>query len=273
MKWGACRYRLAVFGGVLLVLIGGLAIAAPLAAPYPPDQQAILQRYRAPDPEHLMGTDGFGRDVFSRAVWASRVSLTVGVVSVLISVVISVLVGGISGFFGGWVDNLLMRLTDLLLVFPTLFLMIAVVAAFGSSLTILVAVLGLMSWQVGARVVRGEVLTVKNREFVMAARTLGAGSMRLLVRHVLPNVVSVVIVSATIRVPQTILLEAGLSYLGLGVQPPTASWGNMVADGKGVLTIAWWASAFPGLFIVATVLGFNLLGDGLRDALDPRMRI
>ena len=265
--------RLSLFGGALLLVIGILAIAAPLVAPYPPDEQAILQRYRPPSPEHLMGTDAFGRDVLSRAIWASRVSLSVGVVSVLISGVIGVVVGGLAGFVGGWLDNLLMRLTDLLLVFPTLFLMIAVVAAFGSSLFLLVTVLGLMSWQAGARVVRGEVLSIKHRDFVLAARALGAGGPRLLVRHVLPNIVSVVIVSATLRVPQTILLEAGLSYLGLGIQPPTASWGNMVADGKVVLTIAWWVSAFPGLFVLATVLGFNLVGDGLRDLLDPRMRV
>jgi peptide/nickel transport system permease protein len=267
------RQRLAMFGAALLLVIGLLAAGAPLVTPYPPDQQAIVQRYRPPSMEHMMGTDGFGRDVLSRAIWAGRVSLSIGLVSVLISIGISVVVGGVAGFVGGWVDNLLMRFTDLLLVFPTLFLMIAVVAAFGSSLTLLIAVLGLTSWPAGARIVRGEVLAVKRRDFVLAARALGVGGARLLVRHVLPNVASVVVVSATIRVPQMILLEAGLSYLGLGVQPPTASWGNMVADAKVALTIAPWASAFPGLFVLATVLGFNLLGDGLRDALDPRMRV
>ena len=262
-----------IVGGLILLVVSALALGAPVLAPYPPEQQSIVIRYRPPTPEHWMGTDGFGRDVLSRAVWASRVSLSIGVVSVLLSMVISTFVGGLAGFYGGTLDNGLMRLTDLMLVFPTLFLMIAVVAAFGSSVPILIGVLGLTSWQVGARVVRGEVLAVKGREFVLAATALGASNGRLLTRHVLPNVVAVVIVSATIRVPQTILLEAGLSYLGLGVQPPVASWGNMVADGKVVLTIAWWVSAFPGLFVLATVLGFNLLGDGLRDALDPRLQV
>jgi peptide/nickel transport system permease protein len=165
-----------------------------------------------------------------------------------------------------------MRLTDAFLAFPTLFLMIAIVAAFGSHLPVLIAVLGLTAWQTGARVVRGEVLSLRSREFVHAARGLGATDARIIVHHILPNLLAVVIVSATIRVALNILLEVGLSYLGLGVQSPLASWGNMVAEGKSVLRAAWWVSAFPGLFIVLTVMAFNLLGDGLRDVTDPRRR-
>jgi peptide/nickel transport system permease protein len=164
-----------------------------------------------------------------------------------------------------------MRFVDMMLAFPTLFLLIAVVAAFGSQVPILIVVLGLTSWQVGARIVRGEVLALKNRDFVVSARALGAGDLRLLAQHILPNILSVVIVSATIRVAVNILLEAGLSYLGLGVQPPMASWGNMVSEGKAVLRVAWWVTAFPGIFIFLTVMAFNLMGDGLRDALDPHM--
>jgi peptide/nickel transport system permease protein len=257
---------------MVIALLCVIALAAPLVAPYPPEAQSLAQRYRPPSAEHVMGTDGFGRDIFSRAVWAARISLTIGVISVLISIGISVLVGSLAGFHGGRVDNILMRFTDMMLAFPTLFLLITIVAAFGNQIPVLIAVLGLTSWQVGARVVRGEVLALKAREFVLAARALGVGDSRLIWRHIMPNVVSVVIVSATIRVPLTILLEAGLSYLGLGVQPPLASWGNMVSDGKAVLRIAPWVSAFPGIFIFLTVMAFNLMGDGLRDAFDPKMR-
>jgi peptide/nickel transport system permease protein len=266
------RNQRAVVGMGIVGLFCALAILAPLLAPYPPEAQTLAERYRPPSPAHLMGSDGFGRDVLSRALWASRISLAIGVVSVLISIVISILIGSLAGFYGGRLDNLLMRFTDVMLAFPTLFLLIAIVAAFGNQVPILIAVLGLTSWQVGARVVRGEVLALKARDFVLAARALGARDARLIVRHLMPNVISVVIVSATIRVALNILLEAGLSYLGLGVQPPLASWGNMVSDGKAVLRLAPWVSAFPGLFIVLTVMAFNLLGDGLRDAFDPRLR-
>jgi peptide/nickel transport system permease protein len=262
----------AMVGAAIVVLLCAIALFAPLLAPYPPEAQALTQRYQPPSWAHPMGTDGFGRDILSRAIWASRISLSVGVLAVLVSITISVVVGSVAGYYGGRVDNALMRFTDMMLAFPTLFLLIAIVAAFGNHIPILIAVLGLTSWEVGARVVRGEVLSIKTREFIQAARALGAGDGRILLRHVFPNVVAVVIISATIRVPLTILLEAALSYLGLGVQPPLASWGNMVADGKAALRIAWWVSAFPGLFILVAVVAFNLLGDGLRDAFDPRMQ-
>lgn len=266
------RNRRAMIGAVVIVVLCLLALGAPVVAPYPPEAQQLSQRLRAPSVEHLMGTDQLGRDVLSRAMWAGRISLAIGVVSVLISVVISVAVGAVAGYYGGRLDDLLMRLTDVMLAVPTFFLLIAIVAAFGNQVPILIAVLGLTSWQVGARVVRGEVLSVKEREFVQAARALGAGDARLILRHIVPNVISVIIVSATIRVPLNILLEAGLSYLGLGVPPPLASWGSMVADSKAVFRVAWWVAAFPGLFIFCTVMAFNLLGDGLRDALDPHMK-
>jgi peptide/nickel transport system permease protein len=267
------RNRRAIVGGLIVVAFCILAIGAPVIAPYAPEAQTLAQRNRPPSLEHLMGTDALGRDILSRAIWASRVSLSIGIVSVLLSAVLSTTIGAVAGYAGGWIDNVLMRLTDAFLAFPTLFLMIAIVAAFGSHLTVLIAVLGLTAWQTGARVVRGEVLSLRSREFVHAARGLGATDARVLVRHILPNLLAVVIVSATIRVALNILLEVGLSYLGLGVQSPLASWGNMVAEGKGVLRAAWWVSAFPGVFIVLTVMAFNLLGDGLRDVTDPRRRL
>jgi peptide/nickel transport system permease protein len=266
------RNRRAVIGAVIIVIFAVLALLAPLIAPYPPEVQQLSQRLRPPSPAHLMGTDQFGRDILSRALWAGRISLPIGVASVLISVIISVLVGAVAGFYGGVVGGALMRFTDIMLAFPTFFLLIAVVAAFGNDVGILIAVIGFTSWPVGARVVRGEVLALREREFVQAAHALGATNARLILRHIVPNVVPVIIVSATIRVPLAILLEAGLSYLGLGVQPPLASWGSMVADAKAVFRVAWWVAAFPGLFIFLVVMAFNLLGDGLRDAVDPRMQ-
>lgn len=258
-------------GAALLVLMCGLALLAPLISPYDPAIGNVADRYEPPSLDHLMGTDGFGRDVLTRALWAGRVSLLIGVSVVAISICISLLVGVVAGLRGGWVDSLLMRITDAMLVFPTLFLLITIVAVFGNDIWILTLVLALTSWQAGARLLRGEVLAVRNREYITAARALGASGLRIGLRHVVPAVTAVVTVTATVRVPFTILLEASLSFLGLGVQPPTPSWGNMIGDAQTVLTTAWWSSVFPGLFIVATVMAFNLLGDGLRDALDPHM--
>ena len=248
-----------------------MALTAPLIAPYAPDAQDMANRFQPPSGEHLLGTDNFGRDILSRCIWAAQVSLSIGVVSVLLSIILAIIIGAAAGYYGGRIDDLLMRFTDMMLAFPTLFLLFTVVALFGNAVVVLIAVLGLTSWQVGARVVRGEILSLKTRDFVVAARSVGVPDLRLVAVHLLPNVVGVIVVGATIRVALNILLEAGLSYLGLGVQPPIASWGNMVADGKTVLRTAWWVTSFPGGFIFVTVMAFNLLGDGLRDAFDPRM--
>jgi peptide/nickel transport system permease protein len=265
------RNRRAIVGGAIVLLLAAMALLAPLIAPYEPDTQNMTDRFAAPSSAHLLGTDNFGRDILSRCLFAGRVSLSIGVISVLLSIVFSVMIGSVAGFYGGNLDNVLMRFTDMMLAFPTLFLLFTIVALFGNDVPVLIAVLGLTSWQVNARVVRGELLSLKVRDFVTAARCIGAGDRRLVVQHLLPNVVGVVVVGATIRVALNILLEAGLSYLGLGVQPPIASWGNMVSDGKTVLRTAWWVTSFPGAFIFLTVMAFNLLGDGLRDAFDPRM--
>jgi len=257
-------------GGAITTLILGAAVFAPWLAPFPPEAQEITQRLQAPTAAHWLGTDGFGRDLLSRVLWGGRVSLAVGLLSMTISVLVGILVGATAGYFGGLLDAMLMRLTELILVFPTFFLLILTVATFGRSVPLLVLVIGLTSWPISARVIRGEVLKVKERDYVLAAQAIGAGQGRILLRHILPNIASVIIVSATVRVGTNILIEAGLSYLGLGVQPPLASWGNMVADGAAVLRSAWWVTAAPALAIFVTVLSFNLLGEGLRDLLDPR---
>jgi peptide/nickel transport system permease protein len=261
--------RLAI-GAALLGAIAAVVLVAPLFVPYAAETQNIALRLRPPTPEHLLGTDAFGRDVFARLLAGGRVSLAIGVLSMAVTVAVGVIVGALSGYFGGIADALLMRATELVMVFPTFFLIILVVATWGSSVPLLVLVIGLTAWPVGARVIRGEVLKVRSRDYVLAARTIGAPALRIIARHVFPNVVAVVIVSATIRVGTNILVEAGLSYLGLGVQPPLASWGNMVADSAKVIRTEWWLTAIPAAAIFLAVLGFNLVGEGVRDLLDPR---
>lgn len=273
----ARRFRrdwLAMAGLVVIAVLALLAILAPAVAPYDPTAQndVAATQFLAPSAAHPMGTDLFGRDVLSRVIYGARISLTIGFLAVGLSITLGTLMGAVAGYFGGWIDTLLMRFTDTVLAFPRLILLILIVAIFRPSLLLIILVLGLTQWPGTARIVRGEVLSLREREFVQAARALGFGRARIILRHIVPNVLAPVIVAATLGIGNTIVLEAGLSFLGLGVQPPTPSWGSMVADGRDNLINAWWVATFPGLTIVATVLAFNLVGDGLRDALDPRLR-
>ena len=262
--------RRAVVGAVLLTLLSAASLLAPVLGLYDPDAQRTGGRLEPPSLRHPMGTDTFGRDVWSRALWGGRVSQPIGLLSMAVSVIVGVVVGGLAGFYGGRADGALMRLTEVVITFPTFFLLLTLVAVFGASLPLLILAIGLTSWPITARVVRAEFLALREREFVMAAAAMGAGGLRLIARHILPNVVPVIVVAATLRVAYVILVEAGLSYLGVGVPAPTASWGGMVADGAAFLFRAWWVSFFPGLFIFLTVMAYNLVGDGLRDAFDPR---
>jgi len=261
--------------GLGLLLVGGMSLAALLApwiAPFDPNAINVDALLLTPSFAHPLGTDALGRDVFSRILFGGRVSLWVGFVAVGISTGIGLALGLIAGYFGGLIDEIIMRLVDVMLCFPSFFLILAVIAFLEPSLTNIMAVIGLTSWMGVARLVRAETLSLRGRDFVLAAKVAGAGPVRIIVRHILPNALAPVLVSATLGVAGAILVESSLSFLGLGVQPPDASWGNMLMDGKEVLEIASWLSVYPGLAILLTVLGYNLLGESLRDILDPRLR-
>ena len=264
--------RLAISGLVLVLGLFAVALLARWLAPYDPDFIDLKQVLMPPSPAHLLGTDTLGRDVLSRIIFGARVSLLVGFVAVGIATLIGVLVGALAGYYGGVLDQILMRLVDLMLCFPTIFLILAVIAVLGPSIWNIMAVIGLTSWMGVARLVRAEFLSLREREFVVAARALGASDARLIWRHLLPNALTPVMVSATLGVAGAILVESSLSFLGLGVQPPTPSWGNMLTMGKDNIEIAWWLSVFPGLAILVTVMSYNLLGEGIREAIDPRLR-
>jgi peptide/nickel transport system permease protein len=269
------KNRLALAGATLMVFLYIVTLLTPLISPFDPAAQGepIVQfRYLSPSLTNLMGTDRFGRDIFSRVLYGARISLSIGFIAMGIGVSIGTVLGAVAGFFGGMVDTLLMRFTDMVLSFPRLILLIVIIAMFEPSIFLVVAVLGLTGWMSVSRIVRGEVLSLREREFVQAARALGMSDARIIFRHVIPNTLAPVIVYATLGIGNTILIEAGLSFLGLGVQPPTPSWGNMISEGRDSLLNAWWIATFPGLAIVFTVVAFNLIGDGLRDALDPRLR-
>lgn len=273
LRWRRfARHRQAAMGVVLLTGMALSALLTPYLAPHDPVRQEEVAetRFEPPSAEHPMGTDRFGRDVLSRVLYGARVSLGIGTVAVLLAVTLGTAVGAGAGYAGGWLDGAAMRFVDLLLSFPRLVLLITVVALFEPSIALVTLVLGLTGWMGTSRVVRSEVLSVREEPYVAAARSLGYGHGRILLRHVLPNAMSPVIVSATLGVGHAILAEAALSFLGLGVQPPTASWGGMVAAGRDVMVDAWWITTFPGLAIVLTVMSFNLVGDGLRDMMDPR---
>lgn len=265
------RYGLLMLG---LFLVGTMTLAA-LFAPVLATHDYLLRDNNAillpPGMEHFFGTDDLGRDVFSRMLYGARVSLWVGFVSVGISLCIGVTLGLISGYFRGIVDECIMRFVDVMLCFPTLFLILAVIAFLGQSLVNIMIIIGLTSWMGVARLVRAETLSLRERDFIHAARLAGAGTARILFRHILPNAAAPVLVAATLGVAGAILLESGLSFLGIGVEYPMPSWGNILIEGKQTLGVAWWLSLFPGLAILLTVLGYNLLGEGLRDLLDPRI--
>jgi peptide/nickel transport system permease protein len=271
--WGRFRRNnIAVAGGGVVVLLFLVSFLAPLITPYDPNVIDAWNVLLPPSAKHWFGTDEIGRDVFTRVVFGARVSLKVGFVAVGIAAAIGTVVGLLAGFYGGWVDTVLMRFVDIMLCFPTFFLILAVIAMLEPSIWYVMIIIGLTGWMGVARLVRAEVLSLREREFVMAARVLGASDFRILFRHVLPNAISPVLVSATLGVAGAILTESALSFLGIGVPPPTPSWGNILSSGKEFIEFAWWLSLFPGLAIFVTVLAYNLVGEGVRDALDPRLK-
>jgi peptide/nickel transport system permease protein len=267
------RSRSALVGGTVLLLIVLAALTAPLISPYDPIKTNQRLSLEAPSLAHLMGTDRFGRDIFSRVVWAGQISLPIGLVSVVIGLVIGVAIGLLAGYYGGWLDAVSMRGVDLLLAFPGILLALAIIAILGGSLTNLMIAVGIAAIPDYVRITRGTVLSLKQREFVLAAQVIGARGPTIMLRHILPNVVAPLIVLATIGMAAAIITASALSFLGLGIKPPTPEWGNMLAEGREFLQRAWWVAFFPGAAIMLTVLSINLLGDGLRDALDPRMRM
>ena len=263
-------HRLALAGTALVVLLFLVSGLAAFLSPYDPDKLDPRNRLKPPSQEHLLGTDSLGRDVLSRLIWGAQISLKVGFVAVGLATAIGLLLGAAAGYYGGFIDGIIMRFCDLMLCFPSMFLILAVVAILEPSVWNVMIVIGLTSWMGVARLVRAEFITLKNRDFVLSARALGASDLRIIGRHLLPNALAPVVVSATLGVAGAILTESALSFLGLGVQPPIATWGAMLADGKDYLGRAWWLSLYPGLAILITVLSYNLMGEGLRDALDPR---
>ena len=266
------RNRMAISGLILVLVLFAVALFAPWLAPYDPLSINLQEVLMPPSPAHYLGTDTLGRDVLSRIIFGARISLLVGFVAVGIATLIGLFIGALAGYYGGWVDSALMRLVDLMLCFPTLFLILAVIALLGPSIWNIMAVIGFTGWMGVARLVRAEFLSLREREFVTAARALGAGDTRLILRHMLPNALTPVMISATLGVAGAILTESALSFLGLGVQPPTPSWGNILTAGKDNIEIAWWLSVFPGLAILITVMSYNLLGEGIREAIDPRLK-
>ena len=266
------RNRLALTGLILLIPMFFCAILAPMIAPHNPIEPDLKNVLTGPSFSHPFGTDMLGRDVLARVIYGSRVSLLVGFVSVGIATLIGLVLGALSGYYGGVVDEIIMRFVDLMMCFPTFFLILAVIAFLEPSIWNIMVVIGLTSWMGISRLVRAEFLSIKSKEFVMAARAQGLSNRKIIFGHILPNALAPVYVVATLGVGGAILTESALSFLGIGVQPPTASWGNILAQAKDNIEIAWWLSLYPGIAIFLTVMGYNLLGEGLSDILDPRRR-
>jgi len=263
--------KLVLIGSSVILALILIAIFAPFFAPYDPVEQNLIERLQSPSSKHIFGTDDLGRDVLSRMIYGTRVSLSVGFVAVSITVIIGTILGLLAGYSGKISDNIIMRFVDIMLCFPSFFLILMVIAFLGPSIYNIMIVIGLTSWSGLARLVRGEVLSIKEREFIYSAEISGLSGMRIMFVHILPNVIGPIVVSATLGIAGAILSEAALSFLGLGVQLPTASWGNILTSGKDYLHIAWWLSLFPGLALLLTILSFNLAGEGLRDVFDPKV--
>ena len=267
------KNRLAVIGGIIVLMLFTIAVLAPFVAPYNPDAINVKHVLEPPSLAHPFGTDDLGRDILSRVIYGSRISLAVGFVAVGIATLIGIIFGALSGYYGGWTDTIVMRFVDIMLAIPTFFLILAVIAMLEPSIWNIMIVIGVTSWMGVSRLVRAEFLSLKEREFVLAARALGASDFRIIFKHILPNAMSPVLISAVLGIAGAVLVESALSFLGIGVQPPTASWGNILTIGKDNIEIAWWISVFPGLAIFVTVLAYNLLGEGIRDSIDPRLKI
>jgi len=280
--WGQFhRHHLAVASAAIVLLMVLLAVAAPLVTKYEPDKVDFTTRYLAPSAAHIMGTDGLGRDEFTRILFGGRISIAVGLIATTLGLIFGTLIGALGGFYGGWVDNLAMRLTDLMLALPRLFVLIIMTMMLRNAnvpwlqssggIAAIILVIATLSWMTVARLVRGSFLSLKEKEFIEAARAQGAGNSRIIWKHLLPNAMSPIIVAGTLRVASSIITEAGLSFLGFGVQPPTPSWGNMLQNAQDeMLKGHLWLAIFPGLMIFIIVIAVNYVGDGLRDALDPR---
>jgi len=266
------KNKLSLTGGIIVIIFLFIAIFAPYLSPHDPSEINVTEILLSPSKVHPFGTDALGRDVFSRMLLGTRVSLLVGFISVGISIFIGLLLGSIAGYYGGIIDSVIMRFVDIMLSIPTFFLILAVIAILEPNLINIMIVIGFTSWMGVGRLVRGQFLSLKQRDYVSAAKTMGMRDFRIIVRHILPNALSPVYVAAILGIAGAILIETALSFLGLGVQPPTPSWGNILTEGKDNLEIAWWLTLFPGLAILITVLGYNLFGEGLRDILDPRLK-
>lgn len=267
-----CRNRLAITGLLILMILYALALLAPWLATHPYDAINSGDRFLGPSATYWLGTDNLGRDIWSRIAWGSRISLTIGFVSAGVAICIGTWMGALAGYFGGWVDVVISRLIEIVVSMPQFFLLLAIAAVIPRSIWSIMLIIGLTSWPTIARIVRGEVLSLRERDFTQAARALGATDFRIIRRQILPNAMAPIIVSTTLRIGHAILAESGLGFLGLGTPPPFPSWGAIVAGGKDYLRTAPWISLAPGLFIFLAVLSFNFVGDGLRDALDPKLK-
>lgn len=257
--------KLMLFGLMIVTFFAIVAIFAPFIAPYDHGQIDIENILTGPSKEHILGTDSLGRDLFSRMVYGTRISLLVGLIAVGISAIIGILLGSLAGYYGRWMDVLIMRFVDIMLCFPTFFLILAVIALLEPSIVNIMVIIGVTSWMGVARLIRAEIMSLKERDFIYAERAIGASDFRIIARHLVPNAMAPVLVTITLGIAAAILVESSLSFLGIGVQPPTPSWGNILNEGKSVMGAAWWMVVCPGMAIFITVLGYNLLGEGLRE--------